>query len=138
MGTNIRPEVSKNKEYWISRERYYELAHFCRQYKDWKKLYFEALTEGSAQISKINTDGIEWANPTAKAVEKADRYFQNYRMIEESAEETDSIFGKYILLSVTEGKSYAVIRALFDIPCGKDFFYKLYRRFFYILHLKRL
>ena len=37
MSTVIRPELSKNNEYWIPRQRFYELKHFCLQYPSWKK-----------------------------------------------------------------------------------------------------
>ena len=29
-------------EYALSKHRYYELKHFCLQYPEWKKLYFQA------------------------------------------------------------------------------------------------
>lgn len=38
MSTLIRPEISKNNEYWIPRHRYYELKHFCLQYREWVKI----------------------------------------------------------------------------------------------------
>lgn len=37
MSTTIRPEISKKKNYWIEKHRYYELKHFCLQYPIWKK-----------------------------------------------------------------------------------------------------
>lgn len=37
MCTNVRPNVSKKNDYYISKERYYELKHFCLQYNDWMR-----------------------------------------------------------------------------------------------------
>lgn len=37
MATTIRPELSKNNKYYISKQRYYELKHFCLQYGDWAR-----------------------------------------------------------------------------------------------------
>ena len=31
------PDISKKNPYWIDRERYYELKHFCLQYRYWKR-----------------------------------------------------------------------------------------------------
>ena len=31
-----RAEVSKKNKYYISKHRYYELKHFCLQYKEWE------------------------------------------------------------------------------------------------------
>lgn len=39
MATMIRPELSRNNKYWISKHRYYELKHFCLQYPLWKSAY---------------------------------------------------------------------------------------------------
>ena len=39
MSTLIRPELSKENPYYISKHRYYELTHFCLQYHEWKELY---------------------------------------------------------------------------------------------------
>ena len=39
MATKVRPEISEKNPYFIERERYYELKHFCRQYPIWKKAY---------------------------------------------------------------------------------------------------
>lgn len=33
---SILPEVSKKSEFWIPQHRYYELKHFCLQYRFWK------------------------------------------------------------------------------------------------------
>ena len=46
MGTNIRPEISKKNQYWISKPRYYELRHFCLQYPNWRKAYSELVEYG--------------------------------------------------------------------------------------------
>lgn len=32
-----RAELSKKNPYYISKHRYYELKHFCRQYDEWKR-----------------------------------------------------------------------------------------------------
>ena len=39
MATVIRPEISEKSKYYIDKHRYYELKHFCLQYKEWKKGY---------------------------------------------------------------------------------------------------
>lgn len=59
MATLIRPELSLNNKYWIDRHRFYELKHFCLQYKSWKKSY-EALNELgiSSMINKMPSSNI--------------------------------------------------------------------------------
>lgn len=57
--------------------------------------------------------------------------------IEKTAERTDTELAKYILKGVTEGWSYDIIKARLEIPCCKDSYYNLYRRFFWLLNKER-
>ena len=45
--------------------------------------------------------------------------------------------GNYILKAVTEGVSYDCLRTRLDMPCCKDAYYNLYRRFFWLLSMER-
>lgn len=58
-------------------------------------------------------------------------------MIERVARLTDLELSFYILQGVTEGYSYDILKARFDIPCCKDTYYELYRRFFWLLDIER-
>lgn len=137
MSTSIRPEVSKKNKYWIERHRYYELKHFCLQYLLWKKAYSMldgiSKTTNDVATSKTNT----YSSPTEKcAIEKL-YYSERMEMIEKAAKETDESLSSYILRGVTEGVSYDYLKARLNIPCCKDTYYELYRRFFWILSKMR-
>lgn len=135
MTTVIRPEVSKKNQYYISRHRYYELKHFCMQYKEFKKAYnslCEKIPGGVVQVSK--TDG---ALKDDESFYVRERYLNNINLIEESAMLTDDIIGPYILKGVTEGLPYSYFCTNCSIPCCKDTYYELYRKFFYILSRKK-
>lgn len=138
MATTIRPEVSEKNKYWMEKHRYYELKHFCLQYPIWKKAY-DALDGLSKRPSDLEVFRKEHnvSDPTAKCVEAKDFYLQRIEMIEKAAKETDSDLWNYILKAVTMGYSYNSLRTLFNIPCCKDTYYELYRRFFYILNKMR-
>ena len=53
-------------KYELSKHRYYELKHFCLQYPEWEKLYFDAdgwQTEASKPVSDTTSrDGIKRAD----------------------------------------------------------------------------
>lgn len=136
MSTTIRPEISTKNPYWIHKHRYYELKHFCRQYPEWKKLYANVDIYSRRKFDPyVASSNI--SDPTAFAA-MAKRYFsERIKMVEEAAKETDPIIGMYILKAVTEGYSYDTLRARYDIPCGKDAYYELYRKFFWILSASR-
>lgn len=136
MSTTIRPELSEKNPYWIDRHRYYELKHFCLQYPIWKKA--RAALNG---LSQRPIDAVKFAgsvsDPTAKCVEAREFYSERMALIEKAAEETDADLGDYILKAVTEGISYDHLKARLNIPCCKDVYYELYRRFFWLLNKER-
>ena len=136
MGTTIRPELSGRHKYWIERHRYYELKHFCLQYPKWKKAYtaldgFSKQTYEETILSNIPSD------PTTRCVEAKAFYAEKIEIIEQAAVDTDSALSSYILKGVTEGVSYDYLKVRLNIPCCKDIYYKLYRRFFWLLNKTR-
>ena len=120
MGTTIRPELSEKNPYWIEKHRYYELKHFCLQYPIWRKVVTSTL-----------------GDPTAKCAMAKTYYSERTDMVERVAEQTDRELAEYILKAVTEGWSYDILKARLEIPCCKDVYYELYRRFFWLLNKER-
>lgn len=132
------PELTTKNPYWIERHRYYELKHFCLQYRIWKK--------ARAAIDGMNPSRLELAvrsqtgnvsNPTASAAEARLFYTNRIEMVEKVARDTDPVIGSFILEGVTEGVSYDILNARSPVPCGKDIYYNLYRRFFWLLSKER-
>ena len=135
MSTVISPEVSKKNKYWIERHRYYELKHFCMQYPIWKKAYdgIDGMSRQPANLEAIvKITGT--SDPTAKCAEAREFYAKQMGMVEMAAKLTDELLGKYVLMGITEGISYDIVRARTNIPCCKDTYYELYRKFFWILN----
>lgn len=137
MSTVIRPELSESNKYWISRQRYYELKHFCLQYCEWKKAL-----EDISVYPRLEMDGEyvmigEVAKPVEECVELRERYLARMRIIEEAAKKADPDLEAYILIGVTEGVSYDYLYSRLEIPCCKDTYYDRYRRFFWILDQTR-
>lgn len=138
MATTIRPELSEKNPYWIEKHRYYELKHFCLQYPIWRKAY--------ASLNGFSSKPIDWAmfivtstlgDPTAKVGIARAYYSERTDMIERVAEQTDQQLAPYILKAVTEGWSYDILKVRLGIPCFKDTYYELYRRFFWLLNRER-
>lgn len=129
----IRADVSQKNTYWIPKHRYYELKHFCMQYPDWKKalLYLDEVPKSPNDI-KTFTGNV--SDPTGKLALKRSYFSKKINMVDEAAKASDDVIGDYILLAVINGKSYDYMRMHFSVPCGKDLWYEIYRRFFYCLH----
>lgn len=76
-------------------------------------------------------------DPTAKVGIARAYYSERTDMIERVAEQTDQQLAPYILKAVTEGWSYDILKVRLGIPCCKDTYYELYRRFFWLLNRER-
>lgn len=133
MSTTIRPEISKKSRYWIDRHRYYELKHFCLQYPIWKKAYqgLDSMAKFAMEVGHVDINKI--SSPVESCAISREYYYDRMKMVEAAAKETDEFFQSYILRAVTEGLSYDCLRTKYDIPCCKDTYYDLYRRFFWLL-----
>lgn len=138
MSTLIRAEVSKRNKYWIEKHRYYELKHFCLQYPLWKRVYnsIDGFSKNPSYIVSFSKN-YSFGDPVFKSAELRMFYFERIDMVERVAKETDESLSYYILKGVTEGMSYSHLKASLNIPCGKDTYYDLYRRFFWLLSRER-
>ena len=138
MGTTLKAELSKNNPYWLEKHRYYELKHFCLQYSSWKNIYssLDGLSGRNASYifrPKANTP----SDSTAEIAMVKSYYSDRMQMIERAARQTDGILSDYIFQGVVNGWSYDVVNARFGVPCCKDIYYELYRRFFWLLDKER-
>lgn len=138
MSTTIRPEVSAKNKYVISKHRYYELKHFVMQYPEWKEKIKEI--DGYARqmgVTMIPEGEKEPSDPTNKWAEEREYYLQKICTVDLVAEKTDPIIGKQIVQAVIIGLSYDAMNTKFRIPCCKDVYYDLYRKFFWLLDSAR-
>lgn len=137
MSTDIRAELSEKNNYYINKHRYYELKHFCLQYPIWKKAYLalDGLSKRPSDLALFNKN--EHGDPTSRCVASMLRYSYRMSLVEDAAKKVGGELSEYILKAVTEGLSYEGIKAKFDIPCCREVYYKLYRRFFWELSRTR-
>ena len=136
MSTTIRPELSEKNKYWIERHRYYELKHFCLQYPIWRRA--RASIDGMAKrpMEVVIFSGTV-GSPTERAAAAREFYTERMQMVEDCTDETDSDLASYILKAVTEGLSYEHLCTRIGIPCCRDTYYEMYRRFFWLLNKAR-
>ena len=138
MSTVIRPEVSPKNRYYIDRHRYYELKHFCLQYPMWKKALLEL--DGFGHRSSYISDRVDNnVNPdlTAKVAEARIYYSSKIDLINETAKNAGGDFSEFVLKAVIYGYTYDYLRVNFNMPCCKDSYYEIYRRFFWLLNFAR-
>lgn len=131
MSTRIRPELSSKNKYKISKHRYYELYHFCLQYKEWKEA--TAISNSSKPWVIFSKSSIDWSDPVGSSAISREKYLEKISWVEKSAKLSDPDISEYIIKAVTEGLSYNYLRLVMEMPCGRDMFYDRYRKFYWIL-----
>ena len=137
MATVIRPELSKDNPYYISKHRYYELKHLCLQYPEWKREYnrLEAMGITGSRYDWPSINDV--SDPTAKLAIRKTFYSDMMDLVDGCLDLTDSDLAGYLRMAVTRGLSYEKLQSRLYVPCGRTEFYRLYRKFFYILDKER-
>ena len=135
MSTVISPEITEKSPWWISRQRYYELKHFCLQYPEWKEQlrYLDGIQNQAAYTHIPKTVTNQVSDPVAKAAVLRSGLTRKIGIVEEAARQAGADLSGYILESITKGLSYSVLLARKRIPCNKNEYYDIYRKFFWIL-----
>lgn len=135
MSTRYRAKISKKNKYWISKHRYYEIAHHCMQYKEWKDEY---KTLSAQTINGVNYNGMphgtDVGNPVQNQGMRMAMLRDKMELIEKTADDADPIIGKYILLAATnEGISFNYLKMVMQMPCEKDMYYDRRRKFYWLM-----
>lgn len=138
MSTNIRAELSDKNPYWIDRHRYYELKHFCLQYPLWhQRLSNLGFESGGGDRLMMSGGDRPLGDPTAVKAEQRLFYQERIELVEKTAAQAAGDLAPYILRSVTEEVPYVTLRTMYNIPCCRDTYYSLYRKFFWLLSKAR-
>lgn len=145
----MRQRAAKTGKYMISKHEYYAAMHFALQYPEWKKALrnmsdtSKAITYSDMPKGNMNPD------PTGDLVEKRERMTDKVMLVEKSARAAvyEDILGKMcvqevreemyqmLLRGVTEeGVTYNTLRVTGNIPCCRNVYNRMKRRFYYILN----
>lgn len=133
-------------DWGITWDEYKELDYFCRQY-DRKRADAAAILtlristpqpvydkDGNADFMPHGSGGI--SDPVSLAAEKRDRLLRDIQMIEKAAKIAGNDLHPYLLRSVT--KKDGIHKIIADgCPCSESTFYRMRRRFFYVLYCMR-
>lgn len=135
MSTKIRSEISKKKMYWLPKHRQLELVHFCLQYPEWKMRWMslDGYSGRSGSVVQIpEKNGTVW-KPVERMVEERMLLEVKIQMVEQAAMEAANDLHEYLLKGVTQEIGYELL----NVPCCKEVYYRMYRRFFWILDKSR-
>lgn len=124
------------KQYNISKHRFYELYHFCLQYREWKDmLAYKTDTLKSPSLSNMPIAKGGISDKTSELAIDREDISKKVKLLENTAKETDENLAPYIIKAVTnEGITYNYLSTRMDIPCSKNTWYKIRRKFYYNLN----
>lgn len=137
MSNRVRTKLSVKNPYYISPERMLELRHFVYQYDSWKRW----LKDYSFKYGMITYDVIyhdrNICKPVEEEVERRDRFLSHIDMVNKTLENSFSEIPdrvlNYILEAITTNKPYEWLRTKHNVPFGKDYYFKRYRKFYWLL-----
>lgn len=138
MGTNIRTSVSKTNPFFISKHEYLMSKHFAMQYTEWKKEKTEIETRIAYGFKIGGVRHEEILKPVEAAQEAAEHLSSRIDLIERTAKIAGEDIWQIVLVGVTTDCNYEYLRLVKDIPCCKDTYYKMYRKFFWLLNREML
>ena len=134
MGTNIRTDISKDNPYYISKHEYLMTRHFALQYNEWKKQKNEIQTRVRYGFSVGGGKNESIVSPVEVNTEKAELYSFRMSLVEQAAKIAGEDIWEFVLIGVTTECNYDYLRMVKGIPCCKDVYYKMYRKFFWVLN----
>jgi hypothetical protein len=118
----------------ISKDRYKELLHYCRQYPEWK-----AEANSLLGIKAVKMDGQPHgsgkSDPVAMAAERRDRLLNKIQLVDDCAREIGG--GEWyaaIIQNVCIGRPYEQMDRALMPTSEKNAFFKIRRMFFDMLN----
>ena len=123
----------KSSKYYIPGEEFLTVVHFCRQYPLW----VAELAASADPMSGINYSGdrVQTSNqsdPTSDLAMRRNAIQQKKDIVDAVAAETAGDLAKWLVLGVGHGLTYYQLREA-GIPCGKEIYYALRRKFYFDL-----
>lgn len=121
----------KSSPYYLPEHEYLMTVHFCLSYKELKREYAEL----TSTYNGINMDGMPHGNgisdPTARNAIRRAKLAEKIDIIEHTAEEVGEDLYEYLLMGVTEkGMTYEWLREKKGMPCGKNEYYTMRKKYY--------
>lgn len=127
--------LSTKNPYYLTKHRFYEVYHYAMQYQEWKDEY--RTTEQT--MRGIAYDGVKvQSSGSGDALERVAirlaELSEKIEMLEAVARETDKDLSEYILRGVTDEQvTYNYLSMVLHIPCSRNTYYSLRRKFYWLL-----
>lgn len=127
---------SEKSKYYIQKEEYLTVVHFCRQYPEWvKELSVEPDSGGAIRYDRerVQTSGNYDAN--AELAMRRYELARKKQLVDDAAREAAGGMAEWLVLGVSYGFAFWELEVR-GIPCEKNAYYKMRRKFYFILAKK--
>lgn len=125
-------------KYKMTKEQYLAAKYYALRYHEWQQEY-KALTDTARAItySDMPKGSLSTVSPVEEAAIKCQSISDKIRLIEDTAAEAGGDLSQYLIKAVTNSDiTFHQMKVLTDMPCGRDLFYNMVRRFYFLLSQK--
>lgn len=122
-----------NSKYYVERELYLTVVHFCRQYPTWiAELSVDPDASRAITYDKERVQTSVTGDVTADLAIRRVKIAEKVKLIDDIAAEVAGSCSKWLVLGACYGVPFF---QLVDqgIPCGKDMYYNMRRKFYYLV-----
>ena len=133
----MKSEVSKRNQYYLPKHRYYELKHFCLQYKDWDKdIKLMNYLKSNACVLRIEfSNGSKYSRTESIAI-KEKEVLDKMEMVDKTLKKVTlrEPYLEVLREGLLYGSAYDKMEASRDVmPMSRNEYYILCRKFFWLL-----
>lgn len=122
---------SAKSKYFIPKETFLTVIHYCKQYPMWETEL--SITLDQSKAIRYDGDRVQTSNqydPTAEpAIKRAD-IARKKEQVDQVAQLVAGSTYKWLIMGVCYDMPYYVLKQK-GIPCGKDMYYDRRRKFYY-------
>lgn len=130
--------LSENNKYYLPKHTYLACIHYSLQYRDWKaSLDADRDTRGAIRYDKDRVQTSGDYDSTSETAMRMVEIQNKINLIDECIEIACDSSGieQYLKLGVCYGFTFYQLERQ-GIPCGKDLYYEIRRRFYFELSKK--
>ena len=130
--------LSQKNEYYLPKHSYLTCVHYALQYRDWKaELDANRDTRGAIRYDKDRVQITPDYDSTSETAIRMVEISKKVALIEKCIRDAcmDNAVDQFIKLSVCYGFTFYQLRDQ-GMPCGRNLYYNIRRRFYYVLSKK--
>ena len=120
-------------KYKLSKEEYLSAKYYALRYNAWLDEYNALKDSVAAVVPDDMPHGSGPGNPTERLAIRREELRKKMKVVEDAAAETDSEYCQWILKRVVHGLSYDYLATYENLFCSRATFYRMIRKFYWIL-----